>query len=116
MWEARSCPPPPLTFSLDGGRQLQRFSRTPGHGGQGALAGAVFGALTFGAIAGASCENDFGLAGACAAAGAVLGAGGGALVGLAIGGAAETDRWVPVRTSGVRLAVGPGILLLRAEF
>lgn len=109
-------PATPMTFSLDGGRQLQRFTQGHRQGGQGALAGAVFGGLMLGAIAGASCENDFVPAGACAAIGAVFGAGGGALVGLAIGSSVETGRWVPVQTSGVRLALGPGMLLLRAEF
>lgn len=110
-----------MWFGLDSGRKLERRVEGPGHGGRGAgiglavgaLAGAVFGATSYQPCTGFCIMNSRGSA---AASGAFLGALGGALVGFVIGSESRTSYWLPVQPAGVRVAVDPRMLGLRAEF
>jgi hypothetical protein len=48
--------------------------------------------------------------------GAILGAAGGGLIGLLIGGTSHGGHWVPVETAGIQVALGPGRLGLQVSF
>src|SRR6266853_6305488 len=51
-----------------------------------------------------------------AAAGAIVGAGGGALLGFVIGSFIRSETWIPVRTEGVSIALTPAGAGIRVAF
>lgn len=79
--------------------RLEIARGTKSHAGRGAGLGAIIGGAGLAVVGAASCDGQGWVEpgpGACAAGGALVGAGAGALVGLIIGSASHTDRWVEV--------------------
>jgi hypothetical protein len=106
-----------VSIDLHSRWRLQALMGSESHPGSGALAGALVGALFGGAIGAARCDGEcFGGDDLAAFGGAGLGAVVGSLLGLAAGSSHETGSWVPIETSGVRVALDPARLGFRVEF
>ena len=99
--------PESSTVALGQGDSLEFLRRRHSYGGTGALLGALVGGALGAATGGSGQSTNFGRQ-AGTAGGAILGAGAGALLGLVIGSSLHGDTWVPVQTTGVRVAVTPG--------
>jgi hypothetical protein len=105
-------------LGVAGGMHLERVMGTHGHTLQGLFVGALLGGAG-GALAGhasnANCKS-WCFEDLAVGIGAAIGAAGGALVGGIAGQAIRSERWVPVHTTGIRIALGPRSLAIRMAF
>lgn len=88
-----------LPIQLSPTARLEISRETKSKAGRGAGLGALIGGIGLAVVGAASCDDDGWVdpgPGACAAGGAIFGAGTGALVGLIIGSTSKEERWVEV--------------------
>jgi len=96
-------------ITLGSGSKLEASNGSKGHGAVGAVVGGLAGILVT-SQAWQSCgECESGLP----FGGVLVGAAGGGLLGLAVGSAFRSERWVVVETDGLRIVAGPAWLGLR---
>lgn len=95
---------PAQVINLSDGQHLEMSLGLRGHGGTGALIGAIVGLV----VVHQSWQSCGGCEGEVPLVGALLGVAGGASLGAITGSLIRSEVWVPVQTAGIRIVAGPG--------
>ena len=95
---------PAQAINLSDGQPLEMSLGMRGHGGTGALIGAIVGLV----VVHQAWQSCGGCEGEVPIGGALLGIAGGASLGAITGSMFRSEVWVPVHAAGIRIVAGPG--------